>query len=82
MSEFRIAVIDKGFVYVGEIVRTSEGWLLSGAKNLRVWGTTKGLGELALHGPTKSTVQDEVGEVFVPTHSMVHIISTDANKWK
>jgi len=55
-----------------EIVVVSEGWVFEGvpceggiteAAVIRVWGTTKGLGEIALEGHTPRTVMDPCGEV-------------------
>ena len=79
---FGIVVLDRGFVYVGE-VRIAGGWCrIEKASNIRVWGTTKGLGELALDGPTDNTVLDEVGVVEAPFHAVIHVIDTEAEKWQ
>lgn len=68
-----IVVLDRGFVYVGE---TSEekGWLkISKARNIRVWGTKNGLGELR-NGPLKDTVLDECETVLVPQRAIISLI--------
>jgi hypothetical protein len=68
-----IVVLDRGFVYVGEI-EISEEWIkISNAKNIRVWGTKKGLGELR-DGPTKDTTLDDCGEVFAPRKALISLI--------
>ena len=82
LTGFKIVVLDKGFVYVGNCVSSTEGVLISQARNIRNWGTTKGLGELALGGPTKDTKLDEVGELFAPLHAVIHVITTDPLKWE
>ena len=78
----KLVVLTNGFVYIGVVLQRSEGLLVSSAKNIRVWGTTKGLGQLALNGPTKDTILDEVGELFAPMHAVIHVITTDPEKWR
>ena len=82
MQGFAIAVVDRGFVYVGNITHDGEWCHIDNAKNIRVWGTEKGLGELALNGPRSKTVLDPVGRVSIPRHALIHLIDTDASKWK
>ena len=77
----KIAVLTAGFVYVGNVEKHTDGITITDTKNIRVWGTTKGLGELARCGPTKATVLDDVGVVEVPTHAIIHLITTDPSKW-
>ena len=74
----KIVVLTNGFVYVGSC-RLVLGWLhIDKAKNIRVWGTSRGLGELR-NGPTESTKADEAGSVMAPLSAVVHLISSD---WK
>lgn len=69
--EKRIVVLDKGFVFYGDFW-VANGWIhITNALNIRVWGTTKGLGELALTGPTSSTVLDQCADVTAPIHALV-----------
>ena len=82
LQGFAIVVVDRGFVYVGEI-QTDGGWtVVTDARNIRVWGTTDGLGQLALQGPQKDTVLDDCGTVRVPQHALITLIDTDGAKWK
>ncbi len=72
MSAQTILVLTQGFVFVGELDESEAGYLvLHKAKNLREWGTTEGLGELAVKGPTKNTKADPCGTVRAPRHSVV-----------
>jgi hypothetical protein len=68
-----IVVLDRGFVYVGEVTDEGESIRITNAKNIRVWGTTEGLGQLR-NGPLSSTELDVVGEVIAPKHSVIHYI--------
>jgi hypothetical protein len=68
-----IVVLDRGFVYVGELSINGTELTITNAKNLRSWGTTQGLGELR-NGPLSSTKLDVVGEVIAPVKSLIHYI--------
>ena len=79
----KIAVLDRGFVYVGHVTINDDGQMLviNHAKNIRSWGTTKGLGELVI-GPTPSTKLDNVGTVRVPFRALISLIDVEQDKWK
>lgn len=69
----QIVVIDNGFVHVGDC-SIQDGLLhIDGCKNIRVWGTTEGLGQLAT-GPCKETKYDECGTVMVPVARVVFFL--------
>ena len=76
-----IVIADRGFVWVGDIVVDESFCVISNASTIRRWGTTKGLGELALEGPTKDTVLDYTGTVRVPMRAVIGLIDTEAVKW-
>jgi hypothetical protein len=68
-----IIVATGGFVYVGLTDPTPGDFLiLKSSLNIRRWGTTRGLGQLAT-GPTPDTQLDPSGEVWFPWHSIVSI---------
>jgi hypothetical protein len=74
-----IIVIESGFVYVGfpsvsnhEIL--GKVCILRDAKKIRVYGTTKGLGQLANIGTTKDTILDFDGVVTIPIIKILHFI--------
>ncbi len=63
IGEKRIIVADRGWIFVGDCIDLVDGRVeIRNAKNIRRWGTTKGLGQLA-NGPTSSTQSDEYGTV-------------------
>jgi len=68
-----IIVLDRGFVYVGEVSKDGDFIIISNAKNIRKWGTSKGLGEL-VNGKLPDTILDPVGEVKAPFKSLIHLI--------
>lgn len=79
-SGTHIVAADRGFVWVGEVERSGDCLLIHNAKNIRRWGTTKGIGEL-VNGPTKDTVLDFQGEVIVPWNAIIHITKCASGSW-
>ena len=79
-GDVKIAVLDRGFVYVGRVSWDGDFLILSNAKNIRYWGTSKGLGEL-VNGPLKETKLDAVGTVRVPSRALISLIDVVESKW-
>lgn len=82
LTGFAIVVLDRGFVYVGDVAIQDEMLVITQARNIRYWGTTKGLGELALGGPTSKTLLDDVGTVRAPLRALLQCIDTEPSKWQ
>ena len=81
LARFAIVVADRAYVYVGDIVYDDRFCVITSARNIRRWGTTKGLGELALEGPKENTVLDLVGTVRIPSHAVISVIDAEAALW-
>lgn len=79
-GEYKIVVLDRGFVYVGAVKVEGDFVVIQNAKNLRVWGTTKGLGEL-VSGPLSETKLDRVGTVKAPLRALISLIDVEQGKW-
>ena len=77
----QIAVLDRGFVYIGDVATDDEWCYIANAWNIRRWGTTRGLGEL-VNGPLADTVLDRVGDVRMPMTTLQHLIVVEAAKWQ
>lgn len=76
-----IAVLDRGFIYVGEVATDNEWCHITDAWNIRRWGTEHGLGQL-VEGPTENTKLDRVGRVRAPLHALQHLITgLNIEKW-
>lgn len=78
----QIAILDRGFVYVGEVTTDAEWCVIENAQNVRRWGTSEGLGELAKNGPTPSTKIDPAGTVRAPMRALIGLIACEASSWK
>ena len=68
-----IVVLDRGFVYVGHVVIDGDFATITNAKNIRYWGTKKGLGEL-VKGPLAETVLDDIGTIKAPMRAVMHFV--------
>ena len=72
-----IVIATAGHVFIGNVTRmdlTTFGISLTDASVIRVWGTTRGLGEIALGGPTKETILDPIGEIDVPLNAIISVV--------
>jgi hypothetical protein len=80
-GDIKIAVLDRGFVYVGRVTMEADFLVITNARNIRYWGTSKGLGEL-VNGPLSTTKLDVVGTVRVPLRALISLIDVVEAKWK
>ena len=54
---------------------------IENAKNVRRWGTSRGLGELAAEGPKADTRLDPTPTVTVPLRALIHLIDCEPARW-
>ena len=80
-SAKRIVVLQRGWVVVGDVRHEGPYLIVTDASVVRIWGTTKGLGEIAADGPTSKTVLDPCGTVRAHELAVVMTIDCDAAKW-
>ncbi len=69
-SKKQILVLQRGWVIVGDVTQDGDYLTIDNCSVIRVWGTTKGLGEIAINGPTSKTKLDPC-----PTNT-VHVLTT------
>jgi hypothetical protein len=79
-GDIKIVVLDRGFVYVGRVSDDGDYIIIKNAKNIRYWGTSKGLGEL-VNGPLSGTKLDNVGTVRAPSRALISMIDVEQAKW-
>lgn len=68
-----LVVVDRGFVYVGDVVIEPEWVRILNARNIRIWGTKNGLGELR-NGPLPNTKLDQCDQVLVARKALISLI--------
>ena len=76
-----IVILDRGFVYVGDVTISGDWVVIRDAKNVRRWGTTQGLGQLALLGPRPETKLDMAATVKAPLRAVIGLLKCEAGKW-
>ena len=81
-SDVKICILQRGWVFVGRFRKNGSACKLENASNIRTWGTTKGLGEIAENGPTDTTKLDKVNDVSFHELSIVAMIDCDEKAWK
>jgi hypothetical protein len=83
-GDIKIVILQRGWVMVGQFERDGNDCKLHNASVIRSWGTTKGLGELALNGPIKDkTILDKChGVVDFDYLTVVAYIGVKEESWK
>ncbi len=76
-----IVVCDRGFVLVGNISTDDNYLTIYNCSNVRRWGTSRGLGELATNGPLENTKLDPQPTTKVHELQVVQIIDCEESKW-
>lgn len=81
-APYRIIIAERGWVYVGRAAREGDQLVISDCYNVRNWGTSRGLGELALEGPKDGkTILDYYGTVRIHVLALCGMIDCDEDVW-
>ncbi len=80
-KSIQIFVLHRGWVVVGVARKDGEQVIIEKGNVIRQWGTTKGLGEIAIGGPTDKTRLDKCGTIRVHKLAVVMSMDCDAKKW-
>ena len=71
----RIYVLQQRWVLMGYVEKeTRDEVIIVDSNVIRIWGTTMGLGQIALQGPTKDTKLDPCGRVTIPMAAILFSI--------
>ncbi|MBV6442728.1 MAG: hypothetical protein EPGJADBJ_04450 [Saprospiraceae bacterium] len=77
-----IVVAQRGWVFIGDVSISDNEITIQNAKNIRRWGTTGGLGQLAAEGPQEGTKLDEYGTVSLHPLAVIARIKVTSDKWQ
>lgn len=77
----QIVILDRGFVYVGDVATEGDWIVIRNAKNVCRWGTSRGLGELAKEGPKPETKINPAGTVRAPLRAVIGLLECEASVW-
>jgi len=80
-SDIKIVILQRGWVMIGRFSKKGDMCALENAHVIRLWGTTRGLGELALEGKQTNTRLDKAGHVEFHILTVVASINCADNKW-
>ena len=81
VTDRRIVVMPYGWVFVGDWQDDGNRVTLVRAHCIQRWGTTKGIGELAIKGPLPETVLCHVGAVIFKSGNEVVSIPCQTDNW-
>jgi hypothetical protein len=81
-SPIKIVILQRGWVVIGKYAEEENDMcILTDAYVIRAWGTSNGLGELALEGKQSNTKLDKTGVVRFHKLTTVGIIDCVEKKW-
>lgn len=80
-GDIKIAILNRGWMAVGKYSRVGDMCYLTDASVIRKWGTSKGLGQLAIEGKQEGTVLDPIGNIQFHMLTTVAIMDVDNKKW-
>lgn len=81
-SKKQIVILNRGWVVVGDYSEKGDECTITDSSVIRVWGTTKGLGELAENGPLTNTKLDPCPNVYFHKMTMVARMNVNEANWK
>lgn len=79
-----IVILQRGWIMVGNVTKQGSDIVMDNTSLIRRWGTTTGLGQLALTGPTKDTILCACGRVRVHELAVVariEVLPRPDNRW-
>lgn len=80
-TAIQIVVLQRGWVVIGRFSQTKEQCHLTNASVIRIWGTSKGLGELATNGVLTNTKLDKTPDLHFHELTIVLRMDVDETKW-
>lgn len=78
----QIIVLQRGWIVVGDVEKTETEVKINNCSVIRIWGTSKGLGEIAENGPTDKTKLDACPPVTVHPLTVVLYMNINEDKWQ
>lgn len=80
-SPVQIVVLNRGWIVVGNVSESVNKTVIQNAAVIRFWGTEKGLGQIAMDGPTSKTILDKCPDITVDTANVVLLMNCEQSKW-
>lgn len=80
-SPIQIVVLNRGWIVVGNVEEKNGKTYIRNPSIIRNWGTTQGLGELAMRGKLPNTILDKCLDITVDTANVIFVMNCDQSKW-
>ena len=80
-SPIQIVVLNRGWIVIGNVKESASKTIIQNAAVIRKWGTTEGLGQLAMQGKQSKTILDACPDITVDTANVVLIMNCEQSKW-
>lgn len=81
-ADIRICILQRGWVVVGRWSKDGQECRIESAYVIRRWGTSKGLGQIAIEGPTTNTVLEPVTTVRYHEMNEVANMTATHKRWQ
>ena len=81
-GQVRIVILQRGWVKVGKFYQDGSNCRLENCSTVRIWGTSKGLGEIASGGPTEKTILDKEPTCRFHELTIIAMIDCEESKWE
>jgi hypothetical protein len=78
----KIVVLNRSWNVVGDVEMDGDFYLIFNGFVIRRWGTTKGIGELAINGPLSETILDSMPLMKAHKDQVIFVLNCDESKWK
>jgi hypothetical protein len=78
----KILVLNRSWNLVGDLEIDGDFYLLFNGNVIRRWGTSQGLGELAIKGPLPDTILDPLPLTKIHKDQLIFTINCEESKWK
>ena len=75
VTKREIVILQRGWILVGDVAKVGDELVIYNSSVIRRWGTTDGLGQLAVAGRSPETVLDMTGTVT--THQLAVVARID-----
>lgn len=76
-----IVILQRGWVVIGDLYKNQSYFLLKNGYVIRRWGTTAGLGQLALEGKKEETILDKISNTKFHEITTIGIIECTHESW-
>ncbi|MEI7410100.1 hypothetical protein [Pectobacterium aroidearum] len=79
-GERYIVTLQRGWIVVGNVTKSGDYLSISNAAVIERWGTTDGLGQLAISGPTSDTRLRKTSDLLTHELTVVHLMRVQNDK--